>query len=263
MSSVSITNVRDGSQDGRVQTWKTPWMAQREKMAAGPTAAETAARATKFAADAVKAKQRAELSAPAPADDRAAGVRGAHGAVARAAPGPRARAGLSGRRARGSCVALQAFARALSVIRCLAVLPDAGSAAPVRLLQRRVQRPQPHHARARDSGRAVRHEPADPLSRADAKACDPAHADRARGVLWLCDRHGRRGYCSGVLYADLVAVPGADRVSYPRHVAAIPRISPHDAQDLRVRRFRDRGCTAWCSTSVRRHGTRSGCCSPG
>jgi hypothetical protein len=62
MSSVSITNVRDGSQDGRVQTWKTPWMAQREKMAAGPTAAETASRAAKFAADAVKAKQRAELS---------------------------------------------------------------------------------------------------------------------------------------------------------------------------------------------------------
>ena len=62
MSSVSITNVRDGSQDGRVETWKTPWMAQREKIATGPSAAEKSVRAAKFAGDAAKARQRAESS---------------------------------------------------------------------------------------------------------------------------------------------------------------------------------------------------------
>jgi hypothetical protein len=62
MSSVSITNVRDESQGGRVETWKTPWMAQREKMASAPSAAAKAARAAKLAADAAKSKQRAELS---------------------------------------------------------------------------------------------------------------------------------------------------------------------------------------------------------
>lgn len=62
MSSVSIANGRDGSQGGHVETWKTPWMAQREKLAAGPSAAEKAARAAKFAADAAKAGQRAEAS---------------------------------------------------------------------------------------------------------------------------------------------------------------------------------------------------------
>jgi len=51
MSSVSITNVRDESQGGRVETWKTPWMAQREKMASAPSAAAKAARAAKLAAD--------------------------------------------------------------------------------------------------------------------------------------------------------------------------------------------------------------------
>ncbi|MDN7184030.1 O-antigen ligase family protein [Caballeronia sp. SEWSISQ10-4 2] len=62
MSSVSITNVRDESQGGRVETWKTPWMAQREKIASAPSAAAKAARAVKLAADAAKSKQRAELS---------------------------------------------------------------------------------------------------------------------------------------------------------------------------------------------------------
>src|SRR5260370_25289502 len=64
MSSVSITNVRDESQGGRVETWKTPWMAQREKMASAPSAAAKAARAAKPAPDAAKSKQRAELSLP-------------------------------------------------------------------------------------------------------------------------------------------------------------------------------------------------------
>ncbi len=59
MSSVSITNVRDESQDGRVETWKTPWMAQREKMAANDSASVEDARAMN-AASSPKAKKRAE-----------------------------------------------------------------------------------------------------------------------------------------------------------------------------------------------------------
>src|ERR1700710_396565 len=64
MSSVSITNGRDKSPNGAVGTWKTPWMAQREKMASAPapSPAAKAARAAKLAADAVESRQRAELS---------------------------------------------------------------------------------------------------------------------------------------------------------------------------------------------------------
>jgi len=64
MSSVSITNGRDKSPDGAVGTWKTPWMAQREKMACTPvpSPAAKAARAAKHAADAAQLKSRAELS---------------------------------------------------------------------------------------------------------------------------------------------------------------------------------------------------------
>jgi hypothetical protein len=62
MSSVSITNGRDKSPDGAVGTWKTPWMAQRDKLAPAPSPAGKAARAAKLAADAAELKQRAELS---------------------------------------------------------------------------------------------------------------------------------------------------------------------------------------------------------
>ncbi|SAL27237.1 glucose-6-phosphate isomerase [Caballeronia sordidicola] len=60
MSSVSIKNVRDGSQDGRVKTWKTPWMAQREKMSEGARASDPGAHAGN-AAKTAKARVRAEL----------------------------------------------------------------------------------------------------------------------------------------------------------------------------------------------------------
>jgi len=97
MSSVSITNVREASHDGRVQPWKTPWMAQREKNgAAGLSSAEKEARAAKFGgrcregqtARANWGRRRGLMIAPL-------GIRGAHGAAAHAASGPCARAGLS------------------------------------------------------------------------------------------------------------------------------------------------------------------------
>jgi hypothetical protein len=59
MSSVSITNVRDGSQDGRVETWKTPWMAQNDKMAASGSASDQGARAVN-AVDSPQVRKRAE-----------------------------------------------------------------------------------------------------------------------------------------------------------------------------------------------------------
>jgi hypothetical protein len=63
MSSVSITTARDEPQDGRVETWKTPWTAQREKMAAGCSSADKEAHARRLATEnAAKAGQRAELS---------------------------------------------------------------------------------------------------------------------------------------------------------------------------------------------------------
>lgn len=64
MSSVSITNGRDEPKDGRVETWKTPRMAQREKMVSRPalSPAAKAARTAKLAADAAELKQRTELS---------------------------------------------------------------------------------------------------------------------------------------------------------------------------------------------------------
>ena len=61
MSSVSITNVRDESQDGHVETWKTPWMAQREKMAADSSASGQGARAAS-AGISPEAKKRAEAA---------------------------------------------------------------------------------------------------------------------------------------------------------------------------------------------------------